>query len=1057
MRLYIKSSNSLYLLVDELIRAIRDPASSAGRDPLPGNTVFTPVYIVTQTDGMQAWLKMRIAEAAGIATNLVFIKPNELIGLVYTVTGGRYESALSVADIQWLIFKALNDPGIIQKYPALGGYYNDGDKRNHVKRIGLAQKLADLFDQYEVYRTDMLNSWENEKLTTSAPEEKWQMDIWNMIRTEAGKKLPDKRRMKDAILHNLADHNNIQKLQSKIPAVYFFGTSLITSFHYQILQSVSVHIPITFYLPNPAAHIYWYEDKSKKALFYQRKKGIPVTETVAVNPLLINWGKLVQNTFRLLFSCDDALNLYDDIEALTDRHSLLSSVQSLIHQNTVADKKELFSNELLHDKSITIRSCFSVAREVEALYNFLVKLIDENPGKYSPRDIVVHVTRIDRYSSYIRSVFDNAPHRLRYSIADESFAAADTTSKALYEILTLEERDFTSEKVVQLLNFSSLRNHFGIKDVGAIRKIVTDANIRHGIEGEIQNDSVYVSWAYGLKRIMFGICISTQQEYETGDTGFFPLDTIEGNEANEIIRFVYFVEKLIHFLRDRGRSRTVSRWIEYVHEVLRHLVYDEEQRDNPEYQQLTEHINNLMVSDKLFNEPISYQVFLKQFLPGLTEMSQGYKFARGGITFCSLIPMRSIPFKIVAMLGLDFDKFPRKPNITGFDLIHKFPMPGDRNIKVNDKHLFLETLMSAGDYLYLSYTGQRIKDNAKLPPSILVDELIGFIESCSQQPEAARNILLKEEPLHGFSAKYGNEPGYDNFLLGGGKPVVLERETNREEIENDTLDLTDIYQFFSDSVGWYYKKVIGIYFDDQPVALPEAEMFELDNLQRWTLKNTLLLKTDDDIYSFINYQKKTGAIPLKSAGEYEVTRAREEIEQVKLLFDNERQGYKPATENIEIEIDRIKITATVDFVFGDKVLIPCFSKNENKYYLRAWLTGLILSGAKKNCTVIFISETRRVAKKYDYQEAISILQQLIALMREGRQRVFPFNINWFPFAKPPDKDQLAKKIEKEAEHDSYLDLFIHDGIPDNALELYETIAQKVIPSVIKTFEEEATL
>jgi len=387
MQLSIRSSNSLYLLVDELVGVIKSqngstsltiPASSTTSASLT-RAVFSPIYIITQTDGMQAWLKIQIAEKAGVAANLVFMKPNELINIIYKITGGKYDNTLSVTDIQWLIFKVLNSKVIIEKYPALAGYFIHNGQSDNVKRIGLSQKLADLFDQYEVYRADMLRNWEKGKITTQTHEEKWQMDIWNSIKTQAGKTFPDKSRMKSTILENLSDSNNIHKLQSRVPAVYFFGTRLVTSFHFDILQSVANYIPVTFYLPNPAPHLYWYEDKSKKALFYQRRKGLPVDEDLVTNPLLINWGKLVQNTFRLLFSSDEVINLYGDITQQYDRHSLLSSVQSLIHENTIANSDERFSNSMLNDGSITIKSCFSVAREVEALYNFLIKLLDENP------------------------------------------------------------------------------------------------------------------------------------------------------------------------------------------------------------------------------------------------------------------------------------------------------------------------------------------------------------------------------------------------------------------------------------------------------------------------------------------------------------------------------------------------------------------------------------------------------------------------------------------------------------------------------------------------------
>ena len=96
---------------------------------------------------------------------------------------------------------------------------------------------------------------------------------------------------------------------------------------------------------------------------------------------------------------------------------------------------------------------------------------------------------------------------------------------------------------------------------------------------------------------------------------------------------------------------------------------------------------------------ISFEVFRYSFLKRLQVEQKSASFMKGGITFCSMVPMRSIPFKVVAMLGMNFDKFPRKETAISFSLLQHWK-PGDRNVKNNDKHLFLETLLSAQQFLY---------------------------------------------------------------------------------------------------------------------------------------------------------------------------------------------------------------------------------------------------------------------------------------------------------------------------------------------------------------------
>lgn len=1048
-QLYIKSSNSLNDLSEAL--AIRTGRHEAG--------IFQPFYVVTQTDGMSSWLKMAIAEKAGIAANLIFLKPNELINKLYYASGGEWERTLSSSDIQWLIYRELGSDAIKNEYPMLRNYYEPGGRADDTKRIALAHELADLFDQYQVYRPDMLAQWSSDKLATREPEERWQKDLWRRIQQHTPAALPDKAKVKNTIIQKLQDSQNVERLREQFPSISFFGTSLLTAFHHEILWAVSEFLPVYFYLPNPAPDLYWYEDKSAKELFYQRRKGHVIEQEAALaNPLLLNWGKLIQNTFLLFFSNEETINLYEGDKNLNESSTLLSSLQNLVCKNEGAAGTE-FSEAQLNDGSITIQSCFSPVREVETLYNFLVRLIDEHPGKYAARDIVVHVTDINKYASFIRAVFDNAPKRLRYSIADEAWTASDSISQALYEILTLDESNFTSESVMQLLNFSSVRKHFGITDVTAIRQLVDEANIRHGIDGSLADESLYVSWEYGLRRIMYGICIHGGEEYGSGAESFFPLNDIEGSGADEAIHFVAMVRQLIALLKKREDVKTLTEWTEYIMDVLRLLVFDEEEKDNSEYQQLMEKVSEMQVDDGIFEETVPFRVFLRQFLPGLNELTQTYKFARGGITFCSLIPMRSIPFKIVAMLGLDFDKFPRKPVQAGFDLMAKHPRRGDRNIKVNDKHLFLETLLSAGDHLYLSYVGQRIQDNTQLPPSILVDELLGFIEDASAQPSLVREILVKQQPLHGFSARYGNEAGYFTYLLSANEPVVLDVEEEEEQPAGSEIDLHELYRFLCDSIGYYYKNVLGIYLDDESVTLPETEKFTLDNLEEWSLKNELLLSRDDMLDEFIDFRKKKGQIPLKNEGEYAVLNTLEGMQGVKECFDDARGEFPETNESFRIQAGSHILTATIRMIFGNKVLVPCFSKSPNKYYLRAWLYSLLLSAAGKDYQVLFTGDEIKEIESWPPAAAVRQLCDLVSLMTQGRRQMIPFSISWFLSLE--DLDQRNKtqarvfddKIKKCAETNVYLEMALGEFSGD-MFEQYQAVASRVLPPLSDAIKTE---
>ncbi|MEP6595351.1 MAG: exodeoxyribonuclease V subunit gamma, partial [Ginsengibacter sp.] len=832
MAFHLQVSNSL----EELAAKLSADVQSVHKE------VFQPAYIVTQVEGMNNWLKLRIADQAGIAANIQFLKPNDLINKIYYLLGGTFSQTLSAENLNWLLYKSLGEKEFINKFPSISSYYNYDGIDKDVKRMALAEKVSDLFDQYQVYRADMIEQWNNQ---TRKPEgEEWQKYLWLHAKQLAEDNFPDKTLIGKSIKDALRNPDNTDQLKQEMPVIYFFGISLITEYHLHIFQNLAAHIDINFLLLNPSPSIYWFEDRSEKQLaFFKRIKVAQDWEMNISNPLLTSWGKIIRDTFSLLFKNDELINGYEELEVkepATD--NLLHKIQYSVFHNEKIKKEELWSDAEIQDGSVTVNSCYSPAREVEVLYNYLVHLVDKKNELLSSRDIIVMVSDIDLYASYIKAIFDNAPYEFKYTIADESYSFSNSISNALLAVLSLTEQNFSAEEVVRLLDFSFIRERFQITDISLVRNVVDEANIRFGTEGNLKDDSFYVSWKYGLKRIMYGICISGSNEFGEGDNSFYPLDLVEGNTSYEVIRFVHFAEALMDMLHERRKVKTIAGWVEYVDAVLHNFVCNREETADEDYGLMLNQLENYNGFSELFTEEISYEVFIHSFSPILSNATRSKSFAGGGITFCSLIPMRSIPFKVVALLGMNFDKFPRKENNVSFNLMEKEKRRGDRNVKENDKHLFLETLLSAKNYLYISYIGQSVKNNSTLPPSVLVDELIDYIASGTSAPARVREQLVTLQPMHGFSQKYdaGDARLYSYPRTTKNEIKALQRERTNEPLNFEEVSLSTLISFLKNPCRGYYNKVMGIYYNTDDITLRGSELFELNKLEQWFLKNRLL-------------------------------------------------------------------------------------------------------------------------------------------------------------------------------------------------------------------------
>lgn len=986
--LHLHVSNSLTHLAKKLSEDLQQQHVS----------VFQPYYIVTQTDGMNNWLKLQIAQHNGIAANCIFLKPNDFIYRVYQMLGGRFPNTLSQGNLTWLVYSVLGEKDFNDRHRSIADYYATDTPDKDIKRLALAEKITDLFDQYQIYRPEMINEWNKQAIEETGKNE-WQQFLWKKAKELSGNKLPDKTVLRDYIINTLKDAKNTVGLQDKIPAVYLFGLSVTTSYHLNIFNILSESIDIHYYLQNPAPSAFWFEDKSEKQLAVLSQKGwIDKVAGSSGNVLLTNWGRVISDTYSLLFQNEELLNVYEETEVtepFTD--TLLHKIQNDIFKNAVKDERNLITFNNITDGSLTINACYTIAREVEVVYNYLVHLVDKRKEHLSPRDIVVMVTDIDSYAPYIKAVFSNAPYKFKYTIADESFSVGDSMINALKTLLAMSSQSFKAEEVLQLLDSGFIRKRFGLSNLQLIRKVVDKANIRFGMEGRKEDETLYVSWSYGIERIVYGICMSGDEEYNTCDEILYPLDIAEGGDALELIRFTHFVKVLMESINERHFDRTIAQWVQYVEKVIQNMVRETEEEAEEEYNLILSELEKLNGVNEFFQEKISFDIFSHQFVQSISSSTRTSSFASGGITFCSLIPMRSIPFKVVALLGLNFDKFPRREISNGFNLMDKKRMKGDRNVKDNDKHLFLETILSSQKYLYMSYIGQSAKDNTTVPPSALLDELIDYIETRCDQPDLVRTTLVKRHPLHSFSRKYNHtDPDlYDYLNTKTGLPKQDKNEIKAtKSFGFEEVSLDQFVSFFKHPFKEYYNKILSIYYENEDVLLSDTEIFKLDNLQKWSLKQDLLHLKYEELATLKNRLVKTGELPLKNMADIAIAEVEKDVSKVRELYEECVGEAVEDTLPIDLNIDNTRLKGLLSKVFEHKLVYLSYSKHEYKQMLDAYIHYLAAKASGFDIALHFISAERHaifVAENMTQAHALEKLEALLALYKQGFNRLMIFH------------------------------------------------------------------
>ncbi|MDB4835281.1 exodeoxyribonuclease V subunit gamma [Cyclobacteriaceae bacterium] len=977
-------------------------------------SIFQKEVLVTQTDGINKWLSINIAEKNGVFSQFSFTKPNSFINQIYRLAGVVDTSEYSTEKMRWVIYEVLNEPSFLEKHPLLVEYIEEDE----IKRLQLATRTADLFDQYLIYRPDYIDTWNNKGALSFGKEryqehQVWQADLWRILNLKF--EFEDKVGLRSKLLEQFDQPQFIEKLKHNFPRVSFFGLSVITQFHLDIFGKLAQYIDLDFYLFNPSPMNYWYDETSRKSIAKIEKYTRQTAEELFLtsgNQLLSNWGKIGKDSFSSLFELEEAVNLMDYVP------SSESSVQTLLHKlqhdifDNATQSRQVISSGDLTDGSLTITSNYSELREVEVLYNYLLESLQDTALK--TKDIVVLVPDIATYEPFIRAVFDNAPTRIPFSIADKKYSSQESLSAVLSTLLNFSENEFTLSKILELLEIELIQNHFGISDIELIRNVLEEVNFRIGIAGQQEDESYMVSYQHAIQKIVLGYCYKGESlNYD--NQLVFPYQNLEGNSYLELFKFKHFIDTLVEFIQHNRTERTLKDWKEYVQTALieQFVAIGDEQLE--EFGVITEH---LMILEEMSDhtEAVSYGVFKKALVDSLVNNTKSSSFITGRVTFCSMIPMRSIPFKLVAMLGLGQVNFPRKDNQLGFNLMTAEKRRGDREIKESDKYLFLETLMSARDKLYLSYVGIDIKSGNERLPSNLIDELIDYIGFPS-------NEIIVQHPLYSFSPKYnrGLLTSYLDTNQEISKPLI---DVVNKENQIDKISISDLHSFLKDPYKHFLKSYSSIYFSEKNDDVLDSELFELSPLQNYKFKERVGT-------SSVTQLKDEGVLPLRNTGEYLVEDYSEEQSLLRdqlLKFISEEET--PIQLDVTLDFDGLTLKGDNIECYEHYVFDTTF-KSGLKYdkLLRNWLNYLTLAakGYDKSFVAFYIHErsklpTYQEAAKVSQAQALDTLQYLINLFIEGKSRPVHFfvksykkngNISTSDYSTITQYNKLLKYLERK--------------------------------------------
>ncbi|HYD50725.1 MAG TPA: exodeoxyribonuclease V subunit gamma [Terriglobales bacterium] len=1028
--LFVHRSNRAEQLIEMLAEVVRPPLPPLERE-----------CIAVQGRGMERWLAMELSRRLGMWANPDFPFPRRLIERILDAAvpaeqrGTQELHPFAPEVLPWSIAAAL-PPLLAKAELAQLRLYLDGDQHS-TRRLQLSERIAAVFDQYAVFRPELVAGWQR------GQGGDWQAILWRAVAGAGGAAHIAARAQR---FFDAAQRGALA-LDSLPSRISLFGLSTLPPLFVRILAALAGFRPVHLFLLSPS-DAYWAHLRSPREQARARARGAAVLDLKEDdNPLLASLGRAgreLQDVIENEWSEYEDHSDYLDPGADTLLHLLQSDIFQLRRPGSLPAPAA--------DASIAVHACHNPMREVEVLYDQLLDLFAHTPD-LAPHEVLVMSPAIDDYAPFVDAVFGaDKERRIPYRIADRAVRATDEAIAAFLTVLQLCRSRMTAAEVVDLLAFDSLRSQFGLQpeDTDLIRAWVRDAGVRWGVDASHraaveQPEHQENTWRFGLDRLLLGYAMPGEERRMF--SGVLPYDDVEGSAAEVLGKLAELCESLFSVRALLQQPRSPERWRDDLGTALARMIANNNATAF-QHQQVREALAELAAQAAAagFDDEIELATVQARLEALLERRAPGRNFLTGGVTFCAMLPMRSIPFRVICLLGMNDTGFPRNRRRLGFDLIAQQPRPGDRSSRDDDRYLFLEALLSARERLIVTYVGQSIRDNTEIPPSVVVSELLDTIAAtAAASPPPPRNAATQltlfdaspqapkparpqapsaaaplKHPLQPFSPRYFGGGGeshlfsYSDVFCAGAQallgvhrppaPFLAGTLPPRDKAETE-LSLNQLARFFENPARALLRQRLSLFLGSDQESLAGREPIELDGLERWQIGDRLVRRAlaGEAFADLVAPLRAAGMLPPGTLGEHAFDDLREQAE----LLVGAARGYRRGDPRPDLEIDLtvagVRLTGTVDLLWPSHRLVCHFSQRQGKHLLAVWIPHLALSAQLgDDITTILLNRSDKgaqVATLRPVPDAERQLAQLLELYRQAQDRPTPlFSCASFTFA-----------------------------------------------------------
>jgi len=861
--------------------------------------------LLVQSNGIAQWLKLALAAdtdapepGCGIAAAMNISLPGRFHWQAYRAVLGELPetSPFDKTLLSWRLLRLLPTLLAEPEFAALRHFLSEDSGQR--KQFQLAQRLADLLDQYQIYRADWLQDWaqgvnqitRHNQHIALPDEQSWQAELWRRLLRDIAPQARDSGR---AQVHQ----QFLDACQALTPAtrpaglprrVVVFGISSLPRQSLEVLAAIARCTQVLLCVHNPCSH-FWgdiIEPHIAQRLFakpYKRQSpraDMPAADDSGAidalflrgNPLLAAWGKQGRDYIRLLDEHDnraDYEQIFQDNKLSIDLFeapaelNLLGRIQGDIFHLRSIDEARAANNGVAAGEGLSFHIAHSAQREVEILQDHLLQLFARDTS-LRPRDILVMVPDVNQFAPHIQAVFGRISRDdtryIPFTISDQGKRNQAPVYQALAMLMNLSSSRFGVSELLDLMDVPAVQNAFGLDaaDKALLHRWAQDAGIRwglnagqriaHGLPDTLGKDALEQNtWLFGLRRMLLGYAVGNSGAWQDIE----PFAEVGGLGAAVTGKLARLLGILEHFWQLFRQPADVATWSSRISALLNQCFAATDDRDAMLVNRAEQRLQSWTdaCSQAGFHDELPIEVVSDYFLSSLDDLELSQRFLAGAVNFATLMPMRAIPFRHICLLGMNDGDYPRQVTSVDFDLMRHDYRPGDRSRREDDRYLFLEALLSARDSLYLSWTGRSIRDNSERPPSVLVAQLRDYIADTVDdhgRGQAIVQSITHDYPLQPFSAAYfeaGSPLGTFASEWAPGTVAPTGDDTGLPAADLSqyaTISLKDLADLLRNPADVFFASRLGVTFSNDELTGEDHESFTINGLVQWQIQDQLI-------------------------------------------------------------------------------------------------------------------------------------------------------------------------------------------------------------------------